>query len=165
VGGDWPEQKAGIEGATGQPVLPDLAAFARASLTGHGYTWGPGAGGGTPINWGTYLDRWQPPSLAAGASSGNTTIQHGGMMARKITEGGYPSVTSARPETVLAVVRSTAEGATEEVVPSGTCIDPPAAGEEMWLVAILPIVGSASTSLSLAPLGAGLTECPKEETP
>ncbi|HEX9892220.1 MAG TPA: hypothetical protein VGB28_09190 [Actinomycetota bacterium] len=163
VGGDWPEQKAGIEGATGQPILGDLAVFARASLSGHGYTWGPGAGTGPAIDWGTYLDRWQPPSLAAGATMPNTTIQHGGMVARKITEGGYPSLASNRTETALAVVRSTEEGATEEILEPGVCIEPPVAGEDMWLVAIHPITGSASVSMSLTPLAPGETQCPEDD--
>ena len=128
----------------------DLAAFAQASLTGKGYTWSyPGT---TERDWGKWLDRFVPATLAVGEAF-TKSLRDGGVMAREITSGGTLSVTTSRPAVGVYVVRDDGTTATRtKVDTSDTIADvvaAPAAGEKVWLVAVYPSLGSASVTLKL----------------
>jgi hypothetical protein len=130
----------------------DLAAFAQASLTGKGYTWSyPGT---TERDWGKYLDRFVPPTLAVGEAF-TKTLRDGGVMAREITAGGTLTATSNRPGVGVYVIRDDGTTATRtKVDTTDTIADQvaaPAPGEKAWLVAVYPALGSASVTLKLNP--------------
>jgi hypothetical protein len=156
--GHWNENRLGIEMATGEPILNDLVIFARASLSGHGYTWAAGDGTGPERDWGLHLNRWEPPALAAGDTAA-AALRDGGMIARQIDAGGFATLQASLPEAALAVVRSNPDEAHHEVIASETCIDPPAAGEDVWLVGVYPETGTASVTIGLDPLPAGAEAC------
>jgi len=161
-GDAWADNKGGIEEATGESILPDLVRFASAALTDHGYTWSDVDGTIEPIDWSTYLDRWTVAEMAPGATA-SASLRDGGVMAREVTVGGYPSLSSNRTDAAIAQVRSTDEGASFEVLEPDACIEPPAAGERIWLVGAYPATGTASVTIGHTALDPGLTECPKDE--
>lgn len=163
-GDAWADNKGGIEEATGESILPDLVRFASAALTDHGYTWSDVDGTNEPIDWSTYLDRWSVATLAPGATA-SASLRDGGVMAREVTVGGYPSLASNRPEAAIAQVRSTDEGATFEILEPDACIEPPADGERIWLVGAYPGTGAASVTIGHTALDPELTQCPDEEEP
>jgi hypothetical protein len=161
-GAEWADNRGAIQEVVGGSILPDLVAFAAAALTGDGYTWGDIAGKQQPLDWSVYLDRWTVATLAPGGSA-TATLRDGGVMARKVEVGGYPSLTSSRAETGLAQIRSDGAGTTYEVLEPGACIEPPAEGELIWLVAAYPGAGTASAQIGHQPLDPGLTACPEED--
>ena len=161
-GAEWADNKGAIQEVVGGSILPDLVGFASAALTSHGYTWGDIAGKQAPLDWSTYLDRWTVATLEPGGTA-SATLRDGGVMARKVEVGGYPSLSSNRADTGIAQVRSTAEGATYEILEPDACIEPPAEGESIWLVAAYPGNGTASATIGHTALDPGLTECPKDE--
>jgi len=130
----------------------DLAAFAQASLTGKGYTW-PAPGTTDPVrDWGQWLERFVPPTLEVGQPF-TKTIRDGGVMAREITAGGQLTMTSNRPGVGVYVIRDDGTTATRTRVDTtdeiADQVAAPAAGEEVWLVAVYPSLGSASVTLRL----------------
>ena len=135
---------AGLKQAVGaETFVDDLAAFAQASITGKGYAWAP-PGTTTVRDWGLYLDRWTPATLTGGQAS--KTLADGGVMARRITEGGCVSWTASQSVSVYAI-RDTASGATRTLLAKDAPVAAPAEGERVWLVAVYP--GTASTTATL----------------
>ena len=139
------ELRATVEAASGRPIVEDLAGFAQAALTGAGYVWGPPRADAPPLDWGAHLDRWTPTTLSPGASA-TSTLQDGGMMARRIAGAGVASLQG--DGAALYLVTEEPAGARTVALSSGTPVAPPREGAA-WLVAIRPLEGAASVTLSL----------------
>lgn len=139
---------AAIADAAGVSVLTQMRAFAVAALTGQNLSWGPLNGTGPSYDWGQGLERWKPAVLKKGQTA-TASLSNGGMMARELTSAATVSVTDAAGLN-LAVVRATDGGSTvTPIARTGTAVEAPADGEQVWVVAVRPVAGGAiSTTIT-----------------
>lgn len=138
---------AGLEAATGKPYAQSAAEWAAAIITQQNLAWAPALASGPVTDWSTYLESWNPAALAVGGSA-TETIANGGLMARRVAGGAFrPSADSGAK---LAVVRSDASGTRLSYPANGDLVAGPAAGEDVYVLAIWPSKGSRAVTLSLA---------------
>lgn len=126
----WEEMRDTIQQATGS-VEADLARFAVMALTGQGIAF-------HGFDWAEHLGRWTPETLQPGGAR-TQTLADGGMMGAWI-DAGTVSVASDLPVMLVVI----GEDGTWQQVSSGTHV------EGAWAVAILPGLGRADVTLSVA---------------
>ena len=139
--------KAIAAAAPAVPVADQLAFFAQASLTNRGRQLSALSGSTAPRDWGTFWFKWAPATLNRGASAA-ATLEAAGVMARRVTSG--VTVTLSGAGLALYEVRSSADDVTTERVASGTTLEPPAAGETLWVVGVNPTAANVNATLRAA---------------
>ena len=128
------------------PVADQLAFSARSALTGRHKTVAPASGDGPARDWGSFLFRLTPPELAAGDAA---SLTGGGVLARRVVRAGTVSLSG--DGLALYEVRSTAAGDTMRPLPvTGGDVAAPAAGEDVWVVAVNPTPRTTTAAFGLA---------------
>ena len=134
----------GIEVATGRPYIESAAAWARGLITGEGMVYGAPLGTSAPLDWGKFLERWNPAVLDPGESA-TRSLSNGGIMGVEVSGAFRPSATGGA---AIAVIRDTAAGTELSYPAAGETVAGPGAGESVYLIAARTSSTAASVKLS-----------------
>lgn len=145
------EVAAATEQAGGEPIADQLARFAGSAISGYGRVWTTWSGT-EPLDWGSLFERWTPAPLAVGQSS-TRTLGGGGMMAHEITQDARVNLTGSS-DAVLYLLRDNGTRIKASAVRgSSVAVGAPAAGERVYVLAVRPVTGGESVTLTATPPG------------